>query len=225
MSTPEHGAAAAAGESYEKYSQGHLTAFQVWRSNGMSLAGLNETTLGYLTEDPNFISDVREERQRREKAATAAAAAPTSAPARPIAKSRLTAPAARLPSLTEADDLSTSEGLKEWAAKNPTAAVPMLVWERMVRANRERREVLAAQLARLEGLLILADQRIKNLEANNTTTRGAQWGGEHEPGRQYRSGEFVRRKDAIWLCTADTTTSPERGENWDLIMRGVQAVR
>ncbi len=83
------------------------------------------------------------------------ALAPRETKALPAPVATPAANVARLPTIDDADDLSTIEGLDAWAAKdaNAIAAVPVLLWRGFVKAQREKREQLEQRVGELEARL------------------------------------------------------------------------
>ena len=53
---------------------------------------------------------------------------------------------------------------------------------------------VAAQVARLDGLIVLYESRVKELEERGTLARAPRWAGEYEAGHSYAKGEVVRRR-------------------------------
>ncbi len=95
-----------------------------------------------------------------------------------------------------------------------------VIGKTVAEAMRETRAEMDARLARLDGLIVLYEARIKSLE---TSARGPQWSGEHEAGRSYSAGELVRRKGTVWLCTQATNAAPGMAPgSWDVFVKGVE---
>lgn len=226
MNTNAHGAVAADEATHDEfggriYSLRHIAAFGAYTAAGWSLQDLSAAHLEALLEDKHFAGEVRAERQRR-----ATAAAPTPTPSRPAAAPMTAAakkmPAARLPRLSDADDLRSEEGFEKWVDENAAAAVPILFWARAVKASREKREDLEARVTRLESMLLLADNEIKILRTlqTNTAARGISWAGEWAHGHGYQVGEVVKHKGSTWIAIADTTSAPGSSPNeWELVMK------
>jgi hypothetical protein len=88
------------------------------------------------------------------------------------------------------------------------------------KARTESIELLQAETRRLESLLVLADQRVKKLEASTTRgVPGVRWAGTHEAGHEYHEGELVSRS-GLWLCTAPSTkaTPGSNPSDWKLVV-------
>lgn len=122
---------------------------------------------------------------------------------------------ARLPSIENADDFSTPEGLAAWAVKNAVAAVPVLIWQAFVKAQREKRQQLEAELAECRA-------RLNALEARPAA--GVEYGGVYETGKAYTCGRLVTKKGGLWLSLRDTTQSPGMDPlSWKLVVKEGQA--
>lgn len=184
-------------------------------------ASLTDRQLGMIA---CYDRDGAQTAARKRAEARAKAAAP------PVAPSRPTSPVARhveLARLTKADDLSTHEGFEAWHSKNSNKAAPVWMFKaffgtftKTIKAQREKNDDLEIRVRRLESMLVLQTNHIKNLQSN-TTTRGAQWGGEHEVGKGYSQGEFVRFQQGVWVALRDCDTTPgSRLGDWDLVIPG-----
>lgn len=89
----------------------------------------------------------------------------------------------------------------------------------IVRVMGEVASDLRAEIRRLESLLVLADGRIRALEAKATkSVSGVTWAGTFTPGATYSRGELVT-KTGLWLALKTTTATPGTDPaSWRLIV-------
>jgi hypothetical protein len=151
-------------------------------------------------------------RQRAEARAKAAAPAPA-APKKPAAaKTR--------------QYLIAGEELSAFAKRAPHAPTPISLFVELLSLIKEmrdeergKREVVEAQVRRVDSLLVLYEARIKSLETNTSSIEST-FAGEYEQGRSYQPGEVVKRKGTPWLCTKATAAAPGMAPtDWELFFK------
>ncbi|MDQ3349843.1 MAG: hypothetical protein M3545_18000 [Acidobacteriota bacterium] len=180
---------------------GHLHTVADWRITcEKSAAELTDTDLAILDhfDGAKAAATARDARMK-------ALAVPVLEPATPVPST----PAARLPTISDADDLGTIEGLDRWAEENALAAVPIMVWRAFVKAQREKREQLEQRVGELEA-------RLRELAAQPLP----KYCGVFQDGASYVAGSLITRKGGLWLALEPTTETPGAGSTqWRLIVK------
>ncbi|HXG70043.1 MAG TPA: hypothetical protein VNJ04_05445 [Gemmatimonadaceae bacterium] len=164
----------------------------------------------WATLDPSGA--VAAQKKRDKATATRTQALKTQAIPAPVARPA-GPPVAHLPSLDDADDFSTDEGLDDWTQRNAERAVPVAIWRGFVKTARVKREQLEARVAALEG-------RLADVESK----RPPAYMGVHKNGVMYASSVLVTRGGGLWLSTEQTAETPGAGATaWRLVVKSGHA--